>query len=81
VNGTRWPSESERGRRGGGEQLDQQGDDRHERQHRGELVAQQAAEGGSATEMDLLRAEVHHYGMLCGEFRKQAKKALDLSGS
>jgi hypothetical protein len=42
---------------------------------------QEAAEGGSATEMDLLRAEVHHYRMLCGEFRKQAKKALDLSGS
>ncbi|MGA5207400.1 hypothetical protein [Streptomyces variegatus] len=41
---------------------------------------QEAAEGGSATEMDL-RAEVHHYRMLCGEFRKQAKKALDLSGS
>lgn len=31
--------------------------------------------------MDLLRAEVHHYRMLCGEFRKQAKKALGLSGS
>ncbi|MEU6680907.1 hypothetical protein [Streptomyces sp. NPDC046925] len=42
---------------------------------------QEAPEGGSATEMDFLRVEVHRYRMLCGEFRKQAKKALDLADS
>ncbi|MEU5314364.1 hypothetical protein [Streptomyces sp. NPDC021562] len=39
---------------------------------------QEAVAGGSATAMDLQRAEVHHYRMLCGEFRKQVKEELGI---
>ncbi|MDK1476849.1 hypothetical protein QNO07_26185 [Streptomyces sp. 549] len=42
---------------------------------------QEAAAGGSATEMELLRTEVHRYRMLCGKFRNQARRELDCLGS
>lgn len=44
-------------------------------------AAQEAAAGGSATERDFLRDEVHSYRRLCGYFRKQAKRALDIQPS
>ncbi|WP_445527488.1 hypothetical protein [Streptomyces cyslabdanicus] len=44
-------------------------------------AAQEAAAGGDVAASELLRAEVDHYRRLCGEFREQAKVALDSPGT